>query len=162
MPAGRPPKPTALKVLHGDRKDRINLDEPKPRAADSLEPPRKLSRRGKALWRRLAQDMSRKGVVTDWDLETLQAYCQAFDFAEQAAEDVNANGMRVTTPVKELADGTVVYDLKKNPAFTAWREATMTMVSLAAQLGLTPAARTKLGSAKEAESAKKGADLLSS
>lgn len=157
---GRPPKPTALKVVHGDRKDRINRAEPVPSRARTLEPP-DLSERGRELWTRLAPDLAAKKVFTDWDRETLANYCTAQYRAEEANADLERNGTTCTTPVKELRDGTVVYELRKNPAYQVWRESVALTIQLGAQLGLTPAARTKI-TTKESDAKEGGADLLSS
>lgn len=160
MTTGRPPKPTALKVLHGDRKDRINQSEPQGRPAGSLEPPKGLARRGKALWRRLAGDMATKGVVTDWDLELLQQYCEAVHQAEDAADDLHRNGTAVTTLVRETAKGDSIYELRKNPNYQVWRDAVALMVTLGGQLGLTPAARSKI-TTKTTDANKAAGRLLS-
>lgn len=145
--AGRPPKPTALKVLHGDAKERINHREPKPRvSADVTEPPRALTGRGLEVWGELAPSMAATQVLTDWDRDLLAAFCEAVHFRAEAAAALEGGG---------VMNGRV-----KNPAMQVWRDATSAMVQLGAQLGLSPAARTKI-STGEATSAKKADRLLS-
>lgn len=155
---GRPPKPTALKMVHGDDKYRINQNEPVPSRAKTLEPP-PLSPRATELWTRLAPDLAAKKVLTDWDRETLANYCSAQWRAEEANADLERNGTTCTTLVKTLRDGTEVYELRKNPAFLVWKDSVALTIQLGAQLGLTPAARTKI-TTKGSDAKKEGADLL--
>jgi P27 family predicted phage terminase small subunit len=159
VPAGRPPKPTELKILQGDRSDRINTAEPKPSAVATLEPPVELAPRARPLWDRLAPDMARKRVLTDWDRETLANYCRAQAMADEAAMDVDKNGGWVTEVQKELPDGTIVYKTSRNPAYTVWREQVALTVTLGSHLGLTPAARTKI-TTREDKPKEKGAERL--
>lgn len=49
---GPAPKPTALRVLHGDRKDRINDAEPQP-AEGEVTAPEELSDDARAIWDQL-------------------------------------------------------------------------------------------------------------
>lgn len=52
--AAREPKPTALKVLHGDRSDRFNREEPLPPESE-VSPPAELSDDARAVWDPLAR-----------------------------------------------------------------------------------------------------------
>lgn len=74
--AGRPPKPTHLKVLHGDRPDRINDAEPLPAKVD-VQPPFPLSKAASEVWERLAPDRIAKGVLTPWDADAFAEFCEA-------------------------------------------------------------------------------------
>lgn len=80
MPGGRPPKPTHLKVLAGDRKDRINTAEPVPSAGEVV-PPWPLTNDGQAVWDRLAPDRIAKGVLTAWDADAFGFFCEAVAIA---------------------------------------------------------------------------------
>lgn len=74
--AGRPPKPTHLKVLDGDRPDRINTSEPVPAQSDVV-PPFDLSDDARAVWDRIAPDRIAKGVLTPWDVDAFAEFCEA-------------------------------------------------------------------------------------
>ncbi|MFD7319546.1 hypothetical protein ACFV9D_00420 [Streptomyces sp. NPDC059875] len=54
---GPAPKPTALRVLHGDRKDRINTGEPQPDEGE-ITPPVWLSNGALEVWRILADELT--------------------------------------------------------------------------------------------------------
>ena len=75
---GRKPKPTVLKLLHGERnKDRINVNEPKP-TPKAPKCPTWMSKEGRKEWRRLAPELERLGLLTKADLAMFAAYCSAF------------------------------------------------------------------------------------
>lgn len=79
MSAGRPPKPTQLKLLHGDDKKnpgRINTAEPVPAATD-VAPPFELTDAAQAIWDRLAPDRIDKKVLTAWDVDAFGLFCEA-------------------------------------------------------------------------------------
>lgn len=87
---GRPPKPTALKILTGSARhdpQRINHDEPKP--ALGARPPAFLPRTGpaRAAWRRLAPVLTRTRVLTEADADALALACLALAEYLEARED---------------------------------------------------------------------------
>lgn len=73
-------KPTKLKVLHGtDRPDRVSPDEPQPKVAHEIPaPPDHLERYGKQVWRKLAAELHRLGLLTEVDLPAFAAYCDTY------------------------------------------------------------------------------------
>lgn len=155
---GRPSKPTSLKVLHGDRKDRINIDEPQPSATEVLPPAwlamadtETVQGHESALdvWRRMAPDLTSRGVLTAWDVEAFAVYCDAVVKFRQASLEVTRTGMTIAG-----ARGSV-----KNPAVTAAKDYADLMQRYGARFGLTPSDRASL-SVKGAEDAGKGAERL--
>lgn len=74
---GRKPKPTALKILDGTRKDRINDDEPVV-PVGSLEPPDWLLKTARDHWLELAPVLARAGLLTDADRHSLALLCESF------------------------------------------------------------------------------------
>ncbi len=73
---GRPPKPTALKLLEGNPGKRaINHDEPKLPSAEST-PPKGLAGRARAVWKELASDMTTAGILKNGDGHTLRVFCE--------------------------------------------------------------------------------------
>jgi P27 family predicted phage terminase small subunit len=72
----RPPKPTHLKILAGEREDRINRNEPTPARAP-IVPPVELSDGARAVWDRLAPDLIVKHILTAWDLDMFGVFCDA-------------------------------------------------------------------------------------
>jgi P27 family predicted phage terminase small subunit len=134
MANGRPPKPTSLKLLHGDRADRINFTEPLPSEA-AVQPPVELSPGAQAVWDRLAPDMTAKQVLTAWDLDNFAAFCDATDLYWQARKHLEVEGMTA-----QGAAGGVI----KNPHWQIMRDAVSVMSKLGGSYGLTPADRTRL------------------
>lgn len=131
VPAGRPPKPTRLKVLHGDHKihpERISKNEPHPGGAP--EPPRVMSSLARDIWNRVAPDMTRTGVLTTWDEQALGAYCEAV-----VAVRVSHARMLREEQGQEPKGVAAVY---------VWSRAVAAMCALGSQLGMTPAARSRL------------------
>lgn len=130
---GPAPKPTALRVLHGDRRDRINDREPIPPEGE-VTPPEDLSSDARAVWDRLASDLIRVGVLTPWDVDAFRITCEALARYQQATKLVNGSALLVQGP----------NGLIKNPALAVQREAETTFAQYAARFGLTPSDRSQL------------------
>lgn len=132
--SGPAPKPTALRVLHGDRKSRINLNEPRP-VDIPPEPPSWLSRWAVEEWRRLVPDLIAMGTVKRVDATALAAYCEAVSRLRTASVLVAESG-----PLLIGDDGLV----RKNPAVAQARDASYEVRMWAREFGLTPSARSPL------------------
>lgn len=130
---GAKPKPTALKVLHGDRPDRINDAEPIP-PEQEVAAPEDLSDDARAAWDRLAPGLIAVGVLTAWDVDAFVVVCEALARYKQATKLVNGSALLVQGP-----NGFV-----KNPALIVQREAETTFAQYGARFGLTPSDRTQL------------------
>lgn len=152
MTAGRPAKPTKLKLLHGDDKKnpaRINRSEPLP-ADDVVEPTDDLSDGARAAWDRLAPDLIRKGVLTPWDAQAFTTYCQTVAHYQEASRCLVIDGYTA-----QGAAGGVI----KSPYWQIMRDAIGVMTTIGGRFGLTPSDRAhlSLGEGKR----EPGADLLS-
>ena len=130
---GRPSKPNSLKILDGDRKDRINLDEP--RSPKNLpEAPDWLDELGRDAYRRIAGLLAEMKLAHQADSEALAVYAQNFSIWRQASEAIATEGFLLETPTTT----------KVHPLFAPMNEAQRTMVRILSQMGLTPAARATL------------------
>lgn len=89
---GRKPKPTALKLLDGTRKDRINTDEPSAPPAE-LDPPEWLYKMARDHWIELAPILSRAGLLTQADRPALALLCEAFQRFRHDPEDTKARDL---------------------------------------------------------------------
>ncbi|MFJ5156327.1 phage terminase small subunit P27 family [Streptomyces sp. NPDC088353] len=139
-PAG---KPTALRVLHGDRKDRINTAEPQPDTGDVL-PPDWLGDDALAVWDALAGDLEAKGVLTPWDVEAFANWCDAVARRRRAAQAVEEEGEIVESPVFNK-NGDVTGERRgKNPWLLVLAEADAQVQRYGARFGLTPSDRAQL------------------
>ena len=79
MKPGPPPKPTALKLLEGYSKDRINENEPCPPPAVDLTPPDGLmTPEAIAEWHRTAPALAASGVLTTADITGFVMYCNLY------------------------------------------------------------------------------------
>ncbi len=130
-----PPTPTALKVVKGEREDRINRNEPVPAVGDVPKAPSWLSGAAKVMWRRLAPDLHRKGVLTPWDVDAFAVVCSSYVTWRQAQQLVDSEGVLV-----EGYRGSMV----KHPAAQVARDSWQTFMQAASRFGLSPSDRSKL------------------
>lgn len=84
MKTGRPPKPTALKLIAGNPGKRpVNAQEPQLPAC-GREAPAWLGDAARAHWERLAPMLSAAGVLKESDADLLATYCALFTEYVQA------------------------------------------------------------------------------
>lgn len=87
--AGRPPKPTGLKLVTGNPGKRaLNKQEPDPEYLADLAPPTRLSEAEAEVWRELAPPLRAAKVLTTVDVLALEMLCIAvarYRFATQKA-----------------------------------------------------------------------------
>lgn len=138
--AGRPGKPTALRMLHGERKDRINPDEAKA-SAERPEIPSGMDPEVMEVWDYTVRQLSEMGLASQADRDTLAAYCAAVVTHRKATRSVLRDGILI-----EGAMGGKV----RNPSCAVQREAAAVIKSLGAAFGLTPSSRSsiRVGAAK--------------
>ena len=152
---GPAPKPTNLRVLHGDRKDRINTNEPQP-ARVPVSPPDGLSEDAAAVWGALAPDLERAGLLLLWDVTEFATYCDAEARHRRAAEALDREGEVVASPVFNKNGEVTGERLGKNPWMLVWESTAALKSRIAAKYALTPSDRSQF-SLPEGES---GDDLL--
>jgi len=147
---GPAPKPTVLRILHGDRTDRINTAEP---VAPTLpiEPPDWLSEDARAVWDRYAPSLIARGVMTYWDVDAFAVVCNALARYRDACMLVDASSVLIGSSGR----------LEPNPALKIVKDAEDTFLRYAARFGLTPSDRQAIKT-EVAPHASRGADLLSS
>ena len=95
MQRGPRPRPTHLRLLQGNPSKRpINRNEPKPPVLATVPaPPAHLhSLDARAEWERLAPGLHVMGLLTEFDLMPLSAYCQAYARWLQAEKALLAMG----------------------------------------------------------------------
>lgn len=137
----RPSKPTNLKVLHGDRADRIPNAEPQPGSA-AVEPPARFAWvDAEELWCRLAPDLVAKGVLTAWDVDLFFEFCHAVALVR--SHRPTKSSVAVPGAASPMGD---------------YKTAVAIMTTLGSRFGLTPADRAKIEVGGEDSHA--GDDLL--
>lgn len=141
MKPGRPPKPTALKLVQGNPGRRpIGKDEPVP---DVTAPdcPAHLTADAKAEWDRIMPLLVRLKVVSELDTAALALYCQAFARWQEAER-------RIAEQKAKGGDGLLVkapsgYPIQ-NPYLAIANRAMEDCHKYLQQFGLSPAARTRV------------------
>ena len=147
--AGRPRKPTALKLLHGDfEKDpqRQNKREPIAKAGRPTCP-RHLKGEARKEWTRVTKELADLTVLAKTDRAALQHYCETWELRSIALADVQKNGCFYTTIDQ---GGNVIR--KRNPADVAFLEYSRLCHKYLTEFGLTPSSRTRIQIEKEVES----------
>ncbi|MCJ7854613.1 phage terminase small subunit P27 family [Pseudomonas monteilii] len=136
MARGRPPKPTALKVIQGNPGKRaLNKNAPTPDAlAEVPDPPAWLGAIAASIWRQVAPWLVQSKILTDTDLHNLELFAMAYQRWREAEDDVTRNGIVVMGSKQKI----------KNPACTVLNETARRISTFGAALGLDPAARARL------------------
>jgi P27 family predicted phage terminase small subunit len=131
--SGRPPKPTHLKILEGEREDRINRNEPQP-SEGVIEPTAPLSPAAQKVWDRLVPDLVAKKVLTPWDLDQFVVFCNSVGIYHECHELMGSNYLDTG------AAGGVI----KSPYWQIMRDCQATMTQIGSRYGLTPSDRARL------------------
>jgi P27 family predicted phage terminase small subunit len=132
---GRKPRPTALKRLDGNPGKRaLNHAEPVP-PPGLPDCPEHLSEHACAEWHRLAEALHGMGVLTLADRAALAAYCQAYGRWVEAEEKLKETPAMIRTP-----SGYV----QQSPWMSVANKQLELMGRYMAELGLTPAARSRI------------------
>lgn len=136
MARGRPPKPTALKVIQGNPgKRKLDKSAPSPDALAKVpDPPAWLGSIAASIWRQAAPWLVQARILTDTDLHNLELFAMAYQRWREAEEDISKNGIVVMGAKQEI----------KNPACTVANESARRISTFGAALGLDPAARARL------------------
>lgn len=140
-------RPTALKVVAGARKDRINTDEPQPQEGVPECPSDDLDVQD--VWDYTIKQLMVMRTVTMADRDALHAYCEQVVVHRAALAMMKREGLVTYGPNMAM----------KHPAASIAKDAAAMIKSLGGAFGLNPAARSaiKVG---DQQSAKQGAARL--
>ncbi len=134
---GAKPKPTALKIVEGNPGRRpLNAKEPKPKVA-TPKPPAHLTDSALVEWKRVAKELTTLGILTEIDRAVLAAYCQAYGRWSEAEQKLKDHGVLIKS---KSPNGFPIH----SPYLSIANKALQQMVSLAAEFGMTPSARTRI------------------
>ncbi len=135
MRVGRKPKPTRLKVLAGNPGKRpLPKREPKP-PPSMPTPPLHLAGSARREWRRIARILHACGLLTAVDRAALGMYCAAYGRWADAERKVQDLGVVILSPNKFPIH---------SPFLAVANKAMDQMIRLLSELGLSPAARTRI------------------
>lgn len=98
MPAGRPPKPHALHVLHGTRSSVRTFNHAQTDLAALLTtvpppPPVQSSDIRRRKWRQTATALIDATVLKATDLDALESYCTAYELMCKAKKEIDREGI---------------------------------------------------------------------
>lgn len=140
---GRPPKPTAIKILEGNRgRRKLNENEPQPRG-DIPNCPSFLTKGAREEWRRMMPILESARVMTAADMACLAGYCQAYGRWKEAEEELKKiekkrdgnSGILIKT-----SNGNVI----QNPLLGIINRQLMIMNRFSTELGITPSSRSRI------------------
>ncbi len=132
---GRPPKPTAIKVLEGNPGKRpLNKNEPKPKKI-APKCPSWLEPDAKKEWKRLSKELETMGLLTQVDMAVFAGYCQAYARWKEAEEFISKHGSILKTNSGYI---------QQIPQVSIAQQNLKQMRSLCSELGLSPSARSRL------------------
>lgn len=140
---GRRPKPAALRLVdgthrpnrHGDAAEasrRVQED----RSGRTPAPPRSLTGEARAEWRRLAESLHDRGLLTHRHRAAFAAYCQAWADMVAAQEALAKAGSRY---VPTRTGGAMLH-----PAVTDYHQAAYRLRNFVQEFGLSPVAEGRL------------------
>lgn len=147
MPRGGPTrnKPTAEKAARGNPGKRpLNLFEPKPGELRNPDPPAWMDRIAKDTWRKTLPELVNMGLMSEADINTLALYCQAWSRYRSATatiERLESKGKPEDVSLKDFVAMLSGVNVRLEKA-----EASVRLLSH--DLGLNPAARSRLSVGK--------------
>ncbi|GHC66464.1 phage terminase small subunit P27 family [Neogemmobacter tilapiae] len=139
---GRRPQPTALRRAAGNPGKRAwNHDEPQP-PNDLPECPAHLEGEAQAEWQRLASTLHQMGVLTTVDRAAMAAYCQCWGRWVEAEQKLKVTPIMLKSPSGHV---------QQSPWLSIVNRQLELMGRFMTELGLTPAARSRIVSLREPE-----------
>jgi P27 family predicted phage terminase small subunit len=140
--AGRPPKPTALKLIQGNPGKRPLNDAEPTFPVDDVAPPTWLNAAAKREWRRMLPLLRQQGLFTVAFVAEFAGYCLSFAEIGELERFLRKNGRSIVT-----ASG---YPVPRPEV--AMRERALSRVHIfGASFGLSPSASTKVKAQPEKE-----------
>ena len=140
---GPHPAPTALKIVRGTRADRINDDEPVP-SEMLVEPPAWLQSDAVEIWEHYAPDLTRKGVLTAWDVEAFGVCCDVAARRRKAVAAIASEGEIVAIQVFDKNGKPTGVRRARNPWLIVLNQADGQLRTWAGRFGLTPSDRAQI------------------
>lgn len=132
---GRKPKPTALKVLEGNPGKRpLNKEEPEVKS-EKPACPKHLSKKAKAVWRKVAPLLEDAGIIAKLDGIALEMLCEAYAKWQTANESLDREGLVQVGPNGGFF---------QNPNLAIANRAMDQVKSFLAEFGMTPSERSRL------------------
>lgn len=151
MRRGPKPKPTSLKLIEGNpgkRKLPENEPKPKPIAPDC---PSWINADGKRMWKKLAPELERMGLLTIVDGEAFAAACHNYGLWLECERYFKKKVKDTETGESHTIGRTYLYTNKNDseneierPQVKIGQRALADFRSFCSEFGLTPASRTRI------------------
>ena len=142
--AGRPPKPTALKVIEGNRGKRAtNKQEPDPTYLTDLEPPAWLAQPAQEVWKEVAPKLAAAKLLTEVDVQMLAMGCVAIAQHRYAVKRTGDDLVKAKHEVDEEGELFSVGE-HINPWMLVQSMTFKQAMAVFQQFGMSPAARTRI------------------
>lgn len=151
--AGRPPKPTALKLVQGNPGKRaVSKQEPDPDYVQDLTPPAWLPPAAAQVWTEVAPNLSRAKLLTHVDIDTLAMGCVALAQYRLAVVQAGGNLIRGKVVVDKETGEPVMGDDGRplvageyiNPWTMVQSMSFKQAMAVLERFGMNPAARTRI------------------
>lgn len=141
-------KPTILKILQGNPGDHpLNLREPAPLPCPEQcpDPPSRFSAEAKEEWRRAWPQLKACGLLTTADLKLFEIYCEEWAQYVKLSEKTKRLGTEVVYPGDKTSKGKPrVKSVGRAPWLMSKDRTIHNLLQLAAEFGMSPAARTRI------------------
>ena len=142
--AGRPKKPTNLKLVEGNRGKRpVNQQEPDPDYLDDLAPPAHLSPGAQEVWRLWAPQLRRARLLTVIDSPMLEKGCEAEAMYRRATQRAAERPVYGKSVVDDDGQATERGD-QINPWLIVQSMAFKQVTAVLREFGMSPAARARV------------------
>lgn len=144
MPRGRIPKPTNLKILEGNPGKRpLNQHEPKPKP---IRPkcPRWLDKEAKRMWKDLAPELERLGLLTIIDGAALAAACQRWSTFVDCEQIIQEQGYNMEVFRYDKQGNEIGSYIQQRPEVSIGRQALADFRAFCTEFGMTPASRSRI------------------
>lgn len=139
---GPAPKPTALRLIDGDKESRINHHEPVPRSG-GLECPDDATQTVRAIWDFTVDELEHMGIDSPCDRDSLYAFCCAVANHREASRIIGGSSLLMKSP----KHGAWV----RNPMLIVQHQAAREIRAFAQEFGLTPSARSRIAGQGDTE-----------
>ncbi len=130
---GPKPTPTAVLRLRGSWRANTRPAEPRPQPSRPTCPAW-LSRDAKLEWKRVAPQLHRLGLLTQLDRAALAVYCESWSEWVEAKQVISKSGPVIAGP----------HGPRRNPYVFIAARAAEQLLKWAAELGMTPSARSRV------------------
>lgn len=148
--AGRPSKPTALKLVTGNAGKRaLNKNEPDPDYLNDLTPPAWLSPEGKRVWEREAAQQRQSRMLTVVDATAFGRWCE-----DQGGYELMIDELRALRELYAATEDPEARGKLTNRMINLQNWISMYCKRLAAvdrEFGRTPAARTRISTTPQGD-----------